>query len=384
MRQVLSGTGVDTTSTVKAYLASSNKFILANLFFIGDHEDPQAIRLTDWESPLAWPIWGTFNPAKISRGSIDSQIGLSVKDLQVAWTPMNQAPGSTLMTANPYQLAQMGFFDNKFLRCFTAYMPTPGDVNTYGAALMFGGRISSAETKRGQITFKVNSFLDVVNEMVPLNVIELTSTAAGFSGGTPPAGCATIPQFNVITSSSPGTIIGDQTSPNVHGIFANNQLAGGFLVFNGGAGATLGRRFARIAANYGIVVASVKYNEFILYDAFPWAPTPGTDTFYVCAASSINSGQLANAVLNAAGSGYTVGDVLTITGGGGSGATVQVMAVGGGGAIAAAQIIFGGTGYVATTAAAVTGGTGTGATFNLTLPNQTQGFPFVPQPNAAL
>jgi hypothetical protein len=395
MRQVLSGAGVDTTSTVAAYLAAGNKFILANLYLIGDLDDPQVIAITGWPSPLCWPIWGktdsatgypTFYPSVIKRNTIDSKIGLAVADLEVTWTPKLAGFAASIATANPFQLAQMGFFDNKLFRCWTAFMPTPGDANTYGAAIMFGGRIAKFQIERGKIVFTVNSFLDVVNEMVPTNVIELTNTGAGYAGATPPAGCATIPQFNVIAGSTAGLVIGDQTGPNAHGIFANNQLVGGYLVFNGGSGATLARQFARIAGNFGVIVSGTKYNEFILYDPLPWAPTAGTDTFYVSAAAQVNTGQLLNALLNSGGTAYTVGDVLTIdadAAGNGAGATVQVMSVAGG-VITAAQLLSGGAGYYAGTARGVTGGTGTGATFNLTLPDLTQGFPYVPAPNVSL
>jgi hypothetical protein len=390
MRQVLSGAGVDTTSAVAAYLVAGNQLRLAELYLIGDYDDPQAIRLTNWESPLNYPIWGIFLPSVVSRGTFESKIGLEVTDLQVTWTPVLTPPTVSIATANPYQLAQMGYYDNRILRCWVTVMPTPGDANTYGAYIAFGGRIGKTVVERGKITFTVNSFLDVVNEMVPTNVIELTNTGAGFVGATPPAGCVTIPQFNVIAGSVAGLIIGDQVSPNAHGIFANNQLVGGFLVFNGGAGSTLARQYARIAANFGLVVAGTLYNEFILYGALPWGPTAGTDTFYVSGPAKVNTGELENAVLNAGGTGYSVGDILTIQGllnGSvpvGSGATVQVMATGGGGTITASQMISGGSGYYAQTAATVTGGTGTGATFDLTLPDLTQGFPFVPAPNVSL
>jgi hypothetical protein len=50
MRKVLSGSGIDTTATVASYLASTPMLFMANLFLIGDPEDPVAIRLTDWDT----------------------------------------------------------------------------------------------------------------------------------------------------------------------------------------------------------------------------------------------------------------------------------------------------------------------------------------------
>src|SRR6266851_8229875 len=135
MRQVLSGAGVDTTATVAAYLAGNNQFRLANIYLIGDYDDPRAIRLTDWDTPLDYPIWGTFLPSMVARNTIENGIGLEVSDLKFTWTPKLQPIGQAIVTANPYQLVQIGFFDNKLFRTWTTFMPTPGDANTYGASI---------------------------------------------------------------------------------------------------------------------------------------------------------------------------------------------------------------------------------------------------------
>lgn len=69
---------------------------------------------------------------------------------------------------------------------------------------------------------------------------------------------------------------------------------------------------------------------------------------------------------NATGSGYVVGDVLTISGGGGSGATIYVASINGSGGVTGGTLIANGDDYAVTTGAATTGGTGSGATFNIT------------------
>src|SRR5258707_6259105 len=51
-------------------------------------------------------------------------------------------PYTTLFRSSPYQLSQMGFWDNWPVRVWTAYMPTKGDANTYGASELFGGRVA--------------------------------------------------------------------------------------------------------------------------------------------------------------------------------------------------------------------------------------------------
>jgi hypothetical protein len=77
------------------------------------------------------------------------------------------------------------------------------------------------------------------------------------------------------------------------------------------------------------------------------------------------SGSIATATVNAAGSGYSLNDVLTISGG--SGGTIKVTKLNTSGNVLGVTIVTPGSGYSATTGASVTGGTGTGATFNTTL-----------------
>jgi hypothetical protein len=297
VRSVLSGTFTDTTAAVKAYLLAGNTFRLANLYLIGPFEDPQSLWLTDWESPLLWPPWGSpfsspagqFQPAVITRGPVKSAIGLQVDPLTITWSPLTAPFTQSIDTASPYQRAQLGYYDNAFFRSWSVYMPTAGDCMTYGASQLFGGRIADTVIERVKIPFTVNSFLDVVNEKIPTNVIEMTNGLAGFKGATPPAGLSQVPQFNVITGSTPTSIIGDATSPNAHQIFATNALRGGFLVFNGGAGATLTRFYSAIAENQQFTVGLTHYNQIVLYTPLPWAPTPGTDTFYVSRAFPVSA-----------------------------------------------------------------------------------------------
>jgi len=77
------------------------------------------------------------------------------------------------------------------------------------------------------------------------------------------------------------------------------------------------------------------------------------------------SGFVEIAEVGAGGTGYTVGDVLTITGGGGSGATLTVVEVNSG-IVTGIKITTEGTDYITTNGAATSGGTGTGCTINIT------------------
>lgn len=77
---------------------------------------------------------------------------------------------------------------------------------------------------------------------------------------------------------------------------------------------------------------------------------------------------IASATVSAGGTGYTVGDVLTLSGGTrATAATFTVATLGGGGAVATVTVSNGGNYWTfPTEPASVTGGTGSGATFNFT------------------
>ena len=253
-----------------------------------------AVWLTDYEAPLAWPAWGTFKPAVIKRGSVTAKIGLEVASLEVTWSPPAVAFQQNVSVASPYQLAQLGYYDNWRVRIWTVYMPVPGDANTFGCSELFGGRVADSTIERGAIKFTVNSYLDVVNQYVPTNVIELTNTLAAYTAATPPKGFSQIPQFNVLQGDSPTEVIGDMTYPDVHSILNANVCQHGYLVFNSGPNATLGGVWASIQQNVKITLPggynspNSDYNQFILYTPLPWTPTPGLDTFYVSGQAPID------------------------------------------------------------------------------------------------
>jgi len=301
MKTCIAGNGADSTSAVLVWLAAGNDFTIATLFLLGEQDDPLALWLTDWESPLVWPVWGTFLPAVITRGSVTSKVGLDSESLEIKWTPATSTYTASVATANPYQLASIGHYDNLKVRVWTVYMPTPGDANTLGCSELFGGRVADTTIERGVITFSVNSLLDVVNQQVPNNIIELLNTAAAYAGATPPHDTSgNIPRFNVMTGNSNNTVMGDcVTSGYTHHVFGNNDFRGGFLVFDTTPTSTLGGVWSAISQNTGLYIGAdgnptsiphgtTKYNQFVLYTPLPWPPTPGADTFYVSAASPIN------------------------------------------------------------------------------------------------
>lgn len=285
MRRFVGGNGSDTTAAVQAFLASKRGFAHADLYLIGEADDPSALWLTNWESPLCWPHWGTFQPAVITRGTISSRTGLDNNSLDISWSPANFVNTASLATMNPYQLAMLGQFANKRVRIWRTIMPTPGDANTFGACEKFMGFVGDVQPDLGKIVFSVNSFLYVLDQKVPTNLILPTSLTASYTGGKPPTGYSVMPQFAVIVGSTPNQLIADQISPNPHNVPSGNLFLDGYVCFNGGAGATL-QGVCSVIANNGSFTDGVgnHFTAISLDTPLPVAPTPGVDTFYVSGA----------------------------------------------------------------------------------------------------
>jgi|GEM_PF-2883027 len=291
MRQVISGYGQDSTAATLAYLKANNVLRIVNLYLIGYPEDPNAAWLTDYESPICWPVWGSadYLNAAVSRGTISTKVGLAASKLDITWTPKNQTYGTTTGTSNPWQLALAGYYDNLPVRVWSCYLLPGGDAMTLGCSAAFGGRIGQSKIDRGSIVFSVNSFLDVVGQMVPTNLIEMYSQSAAYSGATPPAGFNVIPQFNVIAGDSTTVIIGDCTNIGPHHQFGTNVLRGGYLVFNKTGGALGPSNWSAIQENVGVTIGAMNYlNQFILYRPLPQPPIPSVDTFYASAPAPVD------------------------------------------------------------------------------------------------
>jgi hypothetical protein len=290
MRQCLNSAGVDVTTACMNYLLGTSSPLIRHLYMIGYPEDPNAILMTDHEAPVIYSPWGTFQPAVVKNGSIATKVGLDVQKTTVTWTPGNLTAGNSLATANPLQLARAHYYDNWQVRIWKCFMPTPGGI--LGACEWFGGRIGSCTIGRTGLEFSVSSFLDVVTQKVPANVIESTSTLAGYTAATVPAGDSNVPIFNVFTGSSTTVIYGDTISPTANRIYGTGSLVGGYMVFlsnPSGTPATLAGIWSAIGNNLEFTDGnSNNHNQFNIYSALPWAPTPGVDRFYVSSAAPIN------------------------------------------------------------------------------------------------
>lgn len=290
MRKVIGGNGADNTAATQAWLLATPNPIIRHLFLIGAPEDPRSIWLTDHEAPVIYQPYGTFQPSVIKRGQVTASIGLEVQTLQVTWAPNNTASTASMATASPLQLARLHVFDNWPVRIFRTFMPTPGDANTLGCCDWFGGRVKTTETSRGQLVFNVNSYLDVVTQKLPANVIEVTNTMAGYTAATAPPS-SSIPVFDTFTGSSQNVIYGDCLSPTFGHVYDNGTFNEGYMIFLAGPGATLAGAWSAVGVSEKFTDGdSNEHNEFQLYALLPWPPTPGVDKFYVSSAAPINLG----------------------------------------------------------------------------------------------
>lgn len=291
MKQCIGGNGLDTTAAAAAYLANGHQFQFADLYMIGDAQDPNAVFLTNWESSLLYSQWGTFINSVVSRNTVTMKLGLEVQQLEVSWSPKLTAFGFTLATSNFYQKASGGFYRNWPVRVWRTIMPTPGDANTFGAYELFGGRVGQVEVSRNMIKITVNSFLDVLQEQVPPNVIENTSVLANYSGATPVyADSETeIATFTVVGPTSSTNILATCNGPSAGKIYDGNKLQYGYIYFE--KGSALAGYFSMIAQNDDFNAGSgVHYNQFFVYAAFPWDPSPG-DQFYVSSQAPVDASQ---------------------------------------------------------------------------------------------
>jgi hypothetical protein len=307
MKTFIGGNLTNTTAAVQSFLAAGNQYLMRDLYLIGDVNDPTALFLTNHESALTWNfIQQPFQPARIERGSITTSIGFDAETLSMKWTPSGYSSGQTVATADYRTLARLGYYDNRDVRVWRTIMPTPGDANTYGAAAWWGGRIADVTVDRGQIEFSINSYLDCLDSLVPVNIISNQGTMAAFSGAAPPPGFSVIPYFDVFTGSTNTVIYGDVLSPYSTGhIFSNNVFQRGYLVFIPGPGSTLQGFYSAIAQNLEFTDGhSNNHNAFTLYTPMPWPPAAYSagsgDQFYVSAPPPVTQTEAA-----AAGTDYT-------------------------------------------------------------------------------
>lgn len=169
-----------------------------------------------------------------------------------------------------------------------------------------------------------------------------------------------IVQVNVNAAAPPqaskpfnqGLIIGPST--HIPSLGANSRL----------------RQYASLTAISadGFLITDPEYISAQLY--FSQNPTP---TFVWIGRQDLTAIETAIPHSGNAGTGYVVGDTVTVVQGGGSGGKLTVLTVGGGGAVTSLGTTIGnqGTGYAVATTLTTTGGTGTGLEVDITAVGET-------------
>ena len=232
--------------------------------------------LTDYPSSLVWDYRGQFFPATISRNEIESKIGLEAAELEVTWAPHDYdevVPGKLTVLAS----FGFGIFDNATIEVWKVVMPRPGDqlsasplvlaqlgdCNTFGATLIFQGRVGDVKpTRSGVKTMKLISRMETLNMNVPPNLIEPTNVYAAMSPGVVPAGG--LSSLTVDAGSTTSTVYSQET-------VAADIYDGGYIVFSSG---DLKGFHARILVEYPVGTSTA----FDLSEPLPFPPTVG-DTF---------------------------------------------------------------------------------------------------------
>lgn len=307
MRTFIDGTGADSTAAVAALTPAQRRALIpVDLYvintapnFAGQYLGKQFL-LTDHASPLVWSYIGKFVTATISRSEVASKIGLDSDTLTVTWSPKDTdtladdgsgPPPVTLLTA--LQGFTYGVFDNGSLEVWRCLMPTRGDCDTYGATLLFSGRIGDLIPNRLSIDISVVDRRETLNTQVPTNIIEPTNIFAQYATGMIPSGAPT--SFAVVSGSTVAKVYAD-ASPTMPAdtydagyiLFTSGHLSGMYkavrvqtvesghhafylrdpLPFVPQVGDTLGA-FAPIPRDYaGAIAAGVET------DAFPFVPSP--------------------------------------------------------------------------------------------------------------
>lgn len=276
MRTYLDGNGDDSTAAVQAYLAAHRQLQKANLFVISPGPNFAGCALgkqwllTDWAAPLKYTRLGTFATANIKRGGVESKIGLETTTVKVTWSPrptdIHLQSGPVTLTALQAFMADV--FDNGTIYVYRCVMPTPGDANTLGACLLFGGNVGDVEAGRSSIDVDVNSRTELLNAQIPPNVVEPTNILAQYSIGAFPTGFATPPKFTVL-SGNRSVIYASPASgfdPTI-GLYDFGHLAFHPPSLLGGIFRSI-RRFTQVSGVW----------TFYLYEPLPFAPS-GADQF---------------------------------------------------------------------------------------------------------
>lgn len=297
MRTFYDGSGSDSSSMVRSYLASHRQLMMADLYVIrtapcysGEYLD-KTFLLTDYYSPLKWNYKGTFTPAVISRGEVESKIGLEADTLEITWSARDTdilasggSPVTTLLSVR--QGFAAGVFDNGTVEVWRCLMPNAGesvgspaitakhgDANIFGACMMFGGRIGDIKPDRQGVTMTIVSRMETLNIQVPTNLVEPTNILAQYLTGEIPSGGPA--SMAVVSGSTVDKVYADDTASPMVTMDAGTYDSG-YIRFTGSG--KLSGHFAPVRAQ----TVESGHHAFYLYGSLPFAPSAGdTLTAYI-------------------------------------------------------------------------------------------------------
>lgn len=276
MRTFKDGSGADSTAKVRNYLANGGKLLMADLIQIST-----AVQGAPWskqfryiasgcsDAPVLWAPQGMFLPGRVSRSEITSEIGLTAQTPQINWL----LDGNDIMLGamTVLQSFRHGLWDNGIVSIWGLAMPTPGDGASFGACEIFTGRIADYSRTRTGVALNIHSPLELLDQDIPTNLIEASNPGAEYGIGQPPKGLSSVPTFSVQSGSTQAVVLGQCTGPTGGQLFAAETFDFGYIVGTSGNNQGIYRAVRRSAQAFG-------YNQFYLYQPFPFAPQPG-DTF---------------------------------------------------------------------------------------------------------
>lgn len=331
-RTFTNGSGADVTSTTLAQItAAGRSYEVCDLIVI--HTNPtlsggyldQTFLLTSYGANVRWNYRGTFVPAQFSRGEVESKIGLESDTLEIDWGPKDTdvlatnvttsnvtAFGTTLTVMQGFNY---GLFDNGIVEVWRC--PFPNQANTYGASLLFSGRIGDIQPSRLGVKMTLQSRLELLNIQVPTNIVEPTNILVQYVTGQTPIAAVNPTSVYIPGEATPwDTTINPSFDFGNHGI--NDPVTVDITAIAGYAtGATM-----RISGSGSVRCSSAR--PYVGPNGQP-PPTDGTTgssgTFYPTkwiSASTIGLGGLCGTFTNTAG--QIIGTPFDI----GSGANVVI------------------------------------------------------------
>jgi hypothetical protein len=295
--------------------------------------NPEGLAIT----PQTFSVTGPTYNAWLAEPTNNNQTGAQVESIHGA-----QSPGGLTDQISTFALNAAG----------SGYLV--GDTLTVVQTGASGGQVQVSSVGAGGAVTGLTLLAGGSGYVVANGVATTLGTGTGcsiniLSTSLPTAGAVTVPYVNNIETSVDGrrAFVTLATPPGPTNFRVLNittapatVVSAGNLSLSADGGASISLRTGQVA---------VDPRGHVAYVTQAVAPTE----------------QIATVAVNAEGTGYVVGDILTVVQSGASGGRLQVSAVTAGGAVSGLTVVRGGANYSVTNGLATTGGTGTGCTINI-------------------